>query len=79
MLWLAIAGGVLLVGGGIMLYRSMRAQNRDNYESAPYTVIEKQDNFEIREYPSMRVVQTNRNDNNGSFMKLFRFITGKNE
>ena len=79
MLWLAITGGVLLVGGGFLLYRSMRAQNRDNYESAPYTVIEKQDNFEIREYPTMRVVQTNRNDNNGSFMKLFRFITGKNE
>ena len=43
-------------------------------------MIEKHEQFEIREYPSMRVVQTNRNNSaDNSFMKLFRFITGKNE
>jgi hypothetical protein len=55
---------------------------RSSYETAPYTVIETSGPFEIREYPDLMIVATdmepeNRNDD-GSFARLFRFISGAN-
>jgi len=40
-------------------------------------------NFQVRDYPALTVVETamtgSRNGGDGSFMRLFRFITGGNE
>lgn len=55
---------------------------RGGYETAPYTILEKEAAFEIREYPMLLLVETpsgNAGDKqDGSFMRLFGFITGKN-
>ena len=48
--------------------------SREGYETAPYTVASKDDDYEIRDYPTMNIVETS-----GSFPQLFRFITGSNE
>lgn len=56
---------------------------RAGYESAPYKVIESDDNIEIREYPDLVLASTESNlkarGNDGSFMRLFRYISGNNE
>ncbi|MBD3674191.1 MAG: heme-binding protein [Planctomycetaceae bacterium] len=55
---------------------------RAGYESAPYKVIESAGNIEIREYPDLVLASTQSNPNargrDGSFMKLFRYISGNN-
>ena len=52
------------------------------YESAPFTVLRKDGKFELRDYPSLTVVETpmgrGGNTADGSFMRLYHFITGKN-
>jgi DNA gyrase inhibitor GyrI len=71
---LAVVVVVVLVG-----YRTSRA----GYESAPCQVVRSSGKFELRDYPALTVVETpmTRTGNNadGSFMRLFRFITGRNE
>jgi hypothetical protein len=55
---------------------------RSGYESAPYTVVRSEGKCELRDYPSLAVVETPLADANGSsggFRRLFRFITGANE
>jgi DNA gyrase inhibitor GyrI len=56
--------------------------SRAGYGSAPYTVVHKDGNFELRDYPALTVIETsmNRPGNgaDGSFMRLFRFISGEN-
>jgi hypothetical protein len=55
---------------------------RAGYESAPYKVVRSDGKFELRDYPPLTVVETpmaDPNGNDGSFMRLFRFITGANE
>jgi len=51
------------------------------YETPDYRVISSAGAFEIRDYPSLTLVSTpmNRRGEDGSFMKLFRFISGKND
>jgi SOUL heme-binding protein len=51
------------------------------YESPEYTVVLQDGPFEIRDYPGMTLVSTamTRRGEDGSFMKLFRFIRGRNE
>merc|ERR1712236_169765 len=46
----------------------------ENYENAPYTVVQKLNNFEERFYPSSKWVCTR----TGGFMSLFRYISGSN-
>jgi hypothetical protein len=57
--------------------------SRSAYESAAYEVIESEGKFEVREYPDlMLVATTTRLDDqgrDGSFMRLFRYISGANE
>lgn len=49
-------------------------------ESPEYTVVKKEEKFEIRDYPAMVVASAPmKDDMDGSFMQLFRFITGANE
>ena len=51
-------------------------------ESAPYKVVETSGNIEIREYPDLVLASTasrfSARGNDGSFMKLFRYISGNN-
>ena len=56
---------------------------RGAYESAPYKVVRKDSEYEIREYPDLVLAETDTrvasNGRDGSFMKLFRYISGANE
>ncbi|MEO9592293.1 SOUL family heme-binding protein [Rhodopirellula bahusiensis] len=70
---------VLVTGGVFLLSRTTRA----GYESAEYKVIESDGEFEVREYPDLMLVATKTKidpqGRDGSFMKLFRYISGANE
>lgn len=72
---------VLLVGAGLIFVGCQAT--RSGYESAPYKVVRADGKFELRDYPSLAVVETpmsaSGNSDDGSFMRLFRFITGANE
>ena len=57
---------------------------RAGYESAPCKVVRSGGKFQVRVYPALCVVETpmaadSRGGDDGSFMRLFRFITGGNE
>lgn len=56
---------------------------RGAYESAEYKVIQSDGSFEVREYPDLMLAATSTNldsqGRDGSFMKLFRYISGANE
>ena len=73
-----ILGGVL----AITLYFAWKLTSRDAYESAIYTVIRKQGAFEIREYPELLMATTSTQfesqGGDGSFMRLFGYISGAN-
>jgi len=51
------------------------------YESPEYKVISKEGRFEIRQYPALTLVSTQmqKRGADGSFMKLLRFIQGRND
>jgi len=56
---------------------------RAGYESAEYKVVESDGKFEVREYPDLMLAATktklDAQGRDGSFMKLFRYISGANE
>ena len=56
---------------------------RAGYESAEYKVVESDGKFEVREDPDLMLVATrtqlDAQGRDGSFMKLFRYISGANE
>jgi len=72
---------ILLIGAGLVFVGCKTTRN--GYESAPYKVVRTDGKFELRDYPSLAVVETpmaaSGNSDDGSFMRLFRFITGANE
>lgn len=57
--------------------------SRGGYESAEYKVVESDGKFEVREYPDLMLAATktklDAQGRDGSFMKLFRYISGANE
>lgn len=57
--------------------------SRAGYESAPYKVVRSSGHFEVRDYAALRIVETPMTGGgsgaDGSFNRLFRFITGANE
>ncbi len=60
----------------------LTATSRAAYETAPYTVVQSDGPHEIRDYPALTVVSTSAaadGDRDGRFMKLFGYISGKNE
>lgn len=71
---LAVAAALVLVGC---------QATRAGYESAPYRVVRSDGKFQLRDYPALMVVETTMtrsgNDTDGSFNRLFGFITGRNE
>ncbi|MEI8340139.1 MAG: heme-binding protein [Verrucomicrobiota bacterium] len=70
-----LAGAALILGGCQV--------TRSGYESAPYKVVRADGKFEVRDYPPLTVVETSMastgNNANGSFGRLFAFITGGNQ
>jgi DNA gyrase inhibitor GyrI len=51
---------------------------RAGYESAPYKVVKRDGHFELRDYPPLVIAETPMRGADGSFMRLFHFIDGKN-
>ncbi|QEG35984.1 SOUL family heme-binding protein [Bythopirellula goksoeyrii] len=78
MIHLTIAAVVVVV-----VYFGWKLTSRSAYESAEYTVLESDDSFEIREYPDLMMATTDikqgSQGNDGSFMRLFDYISGENE
>ena len=56
-----------------------RTTSRAAYETAPFTVQEKDGDYEVRDYPQLTVATTfQKSDADGAFMRLFRYIQGAN-
>lgn len=79
-------GKILLLVAGVMLtsaaWAGWKLTARSAYETAAYTVERADGHFEIRQYPELLLAATPMNDrrgNDGSFMRLFRYISGANE
>ena len=72
---------ILLIAGALILVGCQAT--RAGYESAPYKAVRSEGRFEVRDYPAVTVVETpmarSGNGADGSFNRLFRFITGGNE
>ena len=68
---LAIATIAGLVAAGCAAVRA-------GYDSAPYRVVRRDGNFEIRDYPALVLAETPMQGSDDSFMRLFRFIGGNN-
>jgi hypothetical protein len=70
--------GVALVGTF-----ALAMATRAGYESAKYKVIKSDGSFEVREYPDLMLVATDSKmdsqGRDGSFMRLFQYISGANE
>jgi len=78
--WISLLILVVVIGLALAGCQHTRA----GYESAPYKVVRSDGKFELRDYPALTVVETpmaadSRDGGDGSFMRLFRFITGGNE
>lgn len=75
-----LVGTALLILIGML---TLKVTTRAGYESAEYKVIESDGKFEIREYPDLVLASTTTNSDaqgrDGSFMKLFGYISGENE
>jgi hypothetical protein len=71
----------LLLGIGLLVAGC--AATRGGYASAPYKVVKKDSGIELRDYPKLVLVETSTSPSgdgaDGSFNRLFRFITGRNE
>ncbi|MCA9258863.1 MAG: heme-binding protein [Planctomycetales bacterium] len=68
--------------GAIMIYAASSAA-AETYETAAYKVLESANDIEVREYPDLALaVTTGKIDaqgRDGSFMRLFGYISGANE
>jgi len=71
---------VMIVIGALLAIAGCRT-SRSGSKSAPYTVVRTDGDFELRDYPALKVVETAMKDggSGGSFNRLFRFITGGND
>ena len=78
-MWIALL--ILIVAVGLVLAGCKTT--RAGYQSAPYTVVRSSGKFEVRDYPALTVVETPMTSGGtgaeGSFNRLFRFITGGND
>jgi len=76
--WIFFALG----GSAVALVLAACATSRAGYESAPYSVVQAEGDFEVRDYPVLTTATTAM-DPSGSarddrFMRLFRYIDGGN-
>jgi hypothetical protein len=67
----------------VVTYFGWKLTARSQYESAEYTVLKSDGAFQIRQYPALMMVTTNMKletqGDDGSFMRLFRYISGENK
>ncbi len=67
----------------ILLTVSWQAFAGDSYETAKYEVVSSEGSYEVRDYPELKIVVTSMasdaQSDSGSFMRLFRYISGENE
>jgi len=65
----------------ILLASLIPGCTKEKYGSPDYKVVEKEGSFEIRDYPELTLVSTpmQKRGEDGSFVKLFRFISGRND
>lgn len=54
------------------------ATSRAGYETAPYKVLKRAGDYEVRAYPTLTIVRTPMGGADNSFMRLFRYIDGQN-
>lgn len=66
---------IFMIGLGIAACATSRA----GYKSAPYKVSQKDGDYEVRDYPALQLVTTSMSDDDKSFMRLFKYISGENE
>ncbi len=70
----------ILVAAGVFAWNTLA---RSAYESAEYRVVTSDGKYEVREYPDLMLVATSTKldsqGRDGSFMKLFRYISGANQ
>jgi hypothetical protein len=66
-----------------LAYFGWKLTARSAYESAEYTLLESDSPFETREYPDLMMATTNMQfesqGDDGSFMRLFKYISGAND
>jgi DNA gyrase inhibitor GyrI len=78
MIYLSVAIVVIALA-----YFGWKQTARSAYEAAEYTVLEADSPFEIREYPELTMATTNMQfaaqGDDGSFMRLFDYISGEND
>jgi hypothetical protein len=82
-----MAGKLMIYAGVVTVlavtYFGWKLTARGAYESAQYTVLDSAGPFETREYPDLSLATTNMQfelqGNDGSFMRLFRYIGGAND
>lgn len=71
-----------LIAVAVVTYFGWKMTSRNAYESAEYKVLESDGSFEVREYPELVLVSTpmtmDAQGNDGSFGRLFRYISGDN-
>ncbi|MCC6355567.1 MAG: heme-binding protein [Verrucomicrobiae bacterium] len=74
--------GVIAICAGAVLWFTV-ANSRAVTETPKYIVVEKDGDFELRDYPRLELVSTGMSADDrgmdGAFGRLFRFITGANE
>ena len=75
---LLLSAGLVI---GVLLAVAGCQSTRSGYKSARYAVVRSDGNFELRDYPALKLVETTMKDggSGGSFNRLFRFITGGND
>lgn len=66
-----------------LAYMGWKLTSRDAYESAEYSVLESDGSIELREYPDLMLATTTMGSRfqggDGSFGRLFQYISGNNE
>jgi len=65
----------------LILVTACRRIGAGNYETPTYGVLQSDGPYEIRDYPASTLVSTTaqKRGENGAFMRLFHFISGRNE
>ena len=77
-----IVSALLIAGASLAVWGCKTS--RSGYESAPYSVVLSNGDYELRDYPELAIVQTQMPDSaanggNAGFGKLFRYISGNNK
>jgi hypothetical protein len=74
---------IIVAAAAALVFLGWKMFSRGAYESAPYKVLKSEGAVELREYPDLNLVVTEMQQgwqgNDGSFMRLFRYISGDNE